>query len=361
MIGRFLGPALLLMASAAPGQELPAYPPAAEVKQQFLKQLDRPTVPPQVRSEGPTEVVGDPAATLEHLSFASERKPGGSIERVPVLVMAPLARDRAVRRPAVLVLHGTGGNKESTTGWLKDLNRRGIIGVAIDARYHGDRSGGAKGADAYNAAIARAWRAKSGEPQEHPFYFDTCWDIWRTLDYLQTRDDVDPARLGVIGISMGGIQTWLAAAADDRVKLAVPAIAVQSFRWSLENGRWQGRANTIRAAHEAAAGDLGKSQVDAEVCRALWDKVIPGVLGPFDCPSMLRLFAGRALYIANGDEDPNCPVDGAKLAIASARAAFKEAGADAKLRVSIAQGVGHKVTDEQTKAILDFCVEQLRP
>ena len=57
----------------------------------------------------------------------------------------------------------------------------------------------------------------------------------------------------MIGISMGGIETWLAAAVDDRVKVAVPAISVQSFRWSLENEEWQGRANTIKAAHEAAA------------------------------------------------------------------------------------------------------------
>ena len=31
----------------------------------------------------------------------------------------------------------------------------------------------------------------------------------------------------------------------------MPAIGVQSFRWSLENDQWQGRANTIKAAHEA--------------------------------------------------------------------------------------------------------------
>ena len=39
----------------------------------------------------------------------------------------------------------------------------------------------------------------------------------------------------MIGISMGGIETWLAGAVDDRVKVAVPAISVQSFRWSLDN------------------------------------------------------------------------------------------------------------------------------
>ena len=50
---------------------------------------------------------------------------------------------------------------------MTELAKRGIIGVAIDARYHGERAGGAKGADAYNAAIVKAWKTKSGEPQEH--------------------------------------------------------------------------------------------------------------------------------------------------------------------------------------------------
>ena len=80
----------------------------------------------------------------------------------------------------------------------------------------------------------------------------------------------------MIGFSMGGIETWLAASVDERVKVAVPAIGVQSFRWCLDNDRWQGRANTIKAAHEAAAKDLGEPAVNQKVCRALWNKVIPG-------------------------------------------------------------------------------------
>ena len=43
-------------------------------------------------------------------------------------------------------------------------------------------------------------------------------------------------------------------------------------------------------------------KVDAKVCRALWNKVIPGILDQFDCPSMIRLFAGRPLLILNGEK-----------------------------------------------------------
>jgi predicted esterase len=256
--------------------------------------------------------------------------------------------------PAVVVLHGTGGSKEGQRSWLVNLARRGMIGVAIDARYHGERSGGAKGAAAYNAAIVRAWKSKSPEAQEHPFYYDTVWDLWRTVDFLESRPDVDARRVGMIGFSMGGIETWLAAAVDERVRVAVPAIAVQSFHWSLEHDRWQGRANTIRAAHEAAARDLGEPKINRAVCRALWDKVVPGILGPFDGPSVIRLFAGRPLLILNGENDPNCPLDGARLAFAAAEEAYRQAGAAERLRIMVAKGVGHSVTPDQQKAALDW-------
>lgn len=139
--------------------------------------------------------------------------------------------------------------------------------MAVDARYHGGRANAGKGSTAYVEAITTAWRTPADKPMEHPFYYDTVWDLWRLLDVLETHAAVDAKRIGMLGVSMGGIQTWLAAAADDRVAVAAPLIAVQSFRWSLENDRWQGRANTIKAAHDAAAKDLGEPAVNGRVCR----------------------------------------------------------------------------------------------
>lgn len=160
---------------------------------------------------------------------------------------------------------------------------------------------------------------------------------------------------------MGGIQTWLAASADDRVKVACPLIAVQSLGWSLAHEQWQGRAKTFWATHEAAAKDLGESAVNARVCRAVWDKVVPGLTTDFDCPNLLPLFAGRPLFVANGELDPNCPVGGAKVAITAAEAAFAAAGAADKLEARVAPGVAHKVTADQRAACLAFCQKWLKP
>ncbi len=335
-------------------QPTPDYPAPDKVKAAFLKLLDRPRVPLDVKA-GPTTNVDD--FVLEHLSFATEKKANGAIERVPTIVLRP-AQIKG-KLPAVIVLHGTGGSKDKMVDTMKELARRGIIGVAIDARYHGARAtaasatGGKDKINAYNQAILRAWQTKPGEPMEHPFYYDTCWDIWRTVDYLETRPDVNAQKLGIIGFSMGGIETWLAAAVDDRLLVSVPAIGVQSFRWSLDNDQWQGRANTIKAAHTQAASDLGEKAVNQRVCRELWSKVIPGILDEFDCPSMLRLFAGRPLLILSGTKDGNCPYGGAKLAIESAERAYKEAGAQDRLRVMVEE-VGHTVTPTQRAAAMEW-------
>ena len=49
-----------------------------------------------------------------------------------------------------------------------------------------------------------------------------CWNGVRGIDYLLSRSDVDPERIGVTGISGGGAATFWITAADERVKVSVP-------------------------------------------------------------------------------------------------------------------------------------------
>lgn len=53
------------------------------------------------------------------------------------------------------------------------------------------------------------------------------WDLTILLDYLETRPDVDSSRIGMTGISLGGMHSWLTMALDDRVAVAAPMIGVQ--------------------------------------------------------------------------------------------------------------------------------------
>ncbi|MCB1021903.1 MAG: alpha/beta fold hydrolase [Acidobacteria bacterium] len=55
------------------------------------------------------------------------------------------------------------------------------------------------------------------------------WDVSRAIDYLESRDDVDPTRIAMAGNSGGGMVTLQYATFDDRVAAAVPSCAVASF------------------------------------------------------------------------------------------------------------------------------------
>ncbi|MBN1183854.1 MAG: acetylxylan esterase [Bacteroidales bacterium] len=48
------------------------------------------------------------------------------------------------------------------------------------------------------------------------------WDGIRAVDYLLTRKEVDPARIGITGRSGGGTQSSQIAALDDRILAAAP-------------------------------------------------------------------------------------------------------------------------------------------
>src|SRR4051812_1074923 len=170
----------------------------------FLKLIDRPRVAPEPQVAEPTTKDG---ITEVRFSFASEVS-----QRVPGIMLSGSSSQS--RRPVVIVLHGTGGTKEGELPLMRDLVAKGFAAVAIDGRYHGQRTKSGKGSAEYQDAILRAWRDPG---HEHPFYFDTAWDVMRLIDYLETRDDIDAKRIGLIGISKGGMETWLSAAVDPRV------------------------------------------------------------------------------------------------------------------------------------------------
>jgi dienelactone hydrolase len=56
------------------------------------------------------------------------------------------------------------------------------------------------------------------------------WDGMRALDYLLSRPEVDPARVGITGNSGGGTQTAYLMALDERIKVAAPSCYLTGFK-----------------------------------------------------------------------------------------------------------------------------------
>ncbi len=55
------------------------------------------------------------------------------------------------------------------------------------------------------------------------------WDGMRAIDYLLSRPEIDPARIGCTGNSGGGTQTSYLMALDDRIKVAAPSCYITGF------------------------------------------------------------------------------------------------------------------------------------
>ena len=262
--------------------------------------------------------------------------------------------DAKGRRPVVIALHGTGGSKNSMLPLCEKLATRGFIAVAIDGRYHGERSTG-KGS--YETAILRAYH----EPGEHPFFYDSVWDVMRLVDYLQTRDDIDPARIGLTGISKGGIETYLTAAVDPRIAASVPCIGVESFRWALDHNDWQGRVGTIQKTFDAIVKESNATNIDTAMVQKFYDRVTPGIYGEFDGPAMVPLIAPRPMFIINSDTDTHTPLPGVNECLDAAHRAYHAAGADDHLTVRIQEHTGHKVNPDSERASIDWFVKWLKP
>src|SRR5688500_15376015 len=189
---RTLGLLVILGSCAVVAQSAPDAT-VAQKRTAFLKVIDRPRVDPAPAVRPMT--ANGLRLVQEHFSFSVY-----GTQRVTGLLVKSLGSTG--RLPVVIQLHGTGGRKETMLPRLMTLANRGFLAVAIDSGYHGERAGNAPGLQTpYTTAIYNAY--KTG--REHPFFYDTVLDVMRLIDYLETRPDVDPSRIGLGGRSQGSV------------------------------------------------------------------------------------------------------------------------------------------------------------
>ena len=146
------------------------------------------------------ETKEDSAHFLQRISFTNANG-----ESVPGLFRRPKADGIY---PCALLLHGLTSKKEDMSSMFgRALAEKGVASLALDAPNHGERNG--------------------ARPANHdPAWFFNVMrggilDYRLALDYLKTRKDVDSARVGLVGYSMGAMMGSILSGVDDRVKATV--------------------------------------------------------------------------------------------------------------------------------------------
>lgn len=152
-----------------------------------------------------------------------------------------LPKDRQGRLPGVIGTcgHSTEGKAaEAYQSFSQGLARLGYICFIIDPigqgerlQYIGEDLGSTVGAGVREHLLAGNQQLLVGENLASW----RAWDGIRALDYLLTRDEVDPARIGVTGNSGGGTMTTWLCGLEGRWAMGAPSCFVTSFRRNLEN------------------------------------------------------------------------------------------------------------------------------
>jgi len=226
--------------------------------------------------------------------------------------------------PAVLCLHGHGRGVDDIVGIEEDGSMREGYGgyqndFALQCVDHGyatlaieqfgfghrrDERSRASGAGASSCQPTSGTALLLGETM-------IGWRVYdgiRSLDYLQSMDEVDPRRIAVMGISGGGTTSFYLAAVDRRVRAAVISGYFNTYRDSI-----------ISVSH-------------------CMDNYIPGILKYAEMHDIAGLIAPRALFAESGTEDSIFPVRATRLAVRKARGIYRVFGCPERVGLEVFDG-----------------------
>lgn len=153
---------------------------------------------------------------------------GGEGRRIPGVFV--VARDIAGPQPTVMLQHGAGTSKYAVfvRACIDLMASAGFCCMAVDAIGHGDRG------DPLIDALAKdgpAWLRRGTLENVAA----NVVDFRRTVDYLETRPEVDPTRLAYVGSSMGGMLGAVFSAVEPRIK----AVVLRCSGSRLASRRWE--------------------------------------------------------------------------------------------------------------------------
>lgn len=185
--------------------------------------------------------------------------------------------------PCLLLLHGYGDSKEDANLAAMIAARQGWAAFALDAMLCGERA--VKGRDIYSPNLY----------QTRVALIQSIVDWRRGIDYLTTRPEIHPQRIGLLGASMGGIMGTLLAGVDQRVRCAV--IAAGGADWGLMASLSQNEpAKALR-----------------RIRPELTPEKIAEILAPVDPLNFIDKISPRPVLLQHGRSDISVPPEAAQL------------------------------------------------
>ena len=133
--------------------------------------------------------------------------------RIPVFFYA--ARNASGPAPAAILLHPLGGGIDLSQRFARYLAFRGINAAVIELPYHYSRAIGKRPVSIY----------VSKDPKiAAPAFDQAAADVSVVADWLQKQPEVNPDKLGIVGVSLGAIVTHLAMGRDARLNNGVAIV-----------------------------------------------------------------------------------------------------------------------------------------
>lgn len=250
---------------------------------------------------------------------------------VTALVYVP--DDNAKVHPAVLVPAGHAANgKIHYQELCQRIVQRGYLVVSWDPVGQGERS--------------QFWDVKAKKSRynlicgEHAVMGNLAylagsnlarWEVWdgmRAIDYLLTRTDVDPHRIGITGTSGGGFQAALLGALDERINVVIPSCYITSL--------------PMRVANRIFADP------DSDPEQDLFGFLSKGV----DHAGLLLMMYPRPVMVAAVTLD-FFPIQGAYKSFSEVRAFYERFGHGDRIRLSESYNT-HQYSLRNQEAALDF-------
>jgi dienelactone hydrolase len=134
------------------------------------------------------------------------------------------------------------------------------------------------------------------------------WDIMRTLDYIETRRELDARRVGCVGISGGGTATLFATALEGRLRVAMVSGYLNTFRDSV--------------------GSLAHCI----------DNYVPGILNWAEMHDIGGLIAPRPLFVESGEQDNIFPIQASIESFNKVREIYRVFGAADRIEQEVFPG-----------------------